>query len=88
MAVWKIAPPLAAGICIILKPAEQIPILIMVPKDLIGAYIHSKAEAHNGNEAQSTPSPSVVSCSSDLCRSRRLSYDCLGSGLIQHMAVA
>ncbi len=35
MAVWKIAPALAAGNCIILKPAEQTPTSIMVLIELI-----------------------------------------------------
>jgi aldehyde dehydrogenase len=36
MAVWKIAPALAAGNCIVLKPAEQTPMSIMVMMDIIG----------------------------------------------------
>ncbi|KHF40048.1 aldehyde dehydrogenase [Halalkalibacter okhensis] len=35
MAVWKIAPALAAGNCIVLKPAEQTPASIMVLIELI-----------------------------------------------------
>lgn len=35
MAVWKLAPALAAGNCIVLKPAEQTPMSIMVMADLI-----------------------------------------------------
>ena len=35
MAVWKIAPALAAGNCIVLKPAEQTPVSIMVLVELI-----------------------------------------------------
>ncbi len=35
MAVWKIAPALAAGNCVVLKPAEQTPMGIMVIVDLI-----------------------------------------------------
>ncbi|MDW7692865.1 aldehyde dehydrogenase family protein [Flammeovirgaceae bacterium SG7u.111] len=35
MAAWKVAPALAAGNCVILKPAEQTPASIMVLMDLI-----------------------------------------------------
>ncbi len=36
MAVWKIAPALVAGNCIVLKPAEQTPFSILVLVELIG----------------------------------------------------
>jgi aldehyde dehydrogenase len=36
MATWKIAPALAAGCCVIVKPAEQTPTSIMVLMELIG----------------------------------------------------
>ena len=36
MAAWKVAPALAAGNCIVLKPAEQTPMSIMVLMDVIG----------------------------------------------------
>ncbi|SES95600.1 aldehyde dehydrogenase [Paracoccus homiensis] len=36
MATWKLAPALAAGNCVVLKPAEQTPAGIMVLIDLIG----------------------------------------------------
>ena len=35
MAAWKIAPALAAGCCVVVKPAEQTPTSIMVLMDLI-----------------------------------------------------
>lgn len=35
MAAWKLAPALAAGNCVVLKPAEQTPTSIMVLMDLI-----------------------------------------------------
>ena len=35
MAVWKLAPALAAGNCVVLKPAEQTPMSIMVLMDVI-----------------------------------------------------
>ncbi|WP_425504205.1 aldehyde dehydrogenase [Roseibium litorale] len=36
MAAWKLAPALAAGNCVVLKPAEQTPAAIMVLAELIG----------------------------------------------------
>ncbi|KJV05704.1 aldehyde dehydrogenase [Methylocucumis oryzae] len=36
MAAWKLAPALAAGNCVVLKPAEQTPASIMVLLELIG----------------------------------------------------
>ncbi|MBR0756875.1 aldehyde dehydrogenase family protein [Bradyrhizobium jicamae] len=36
MACWKLAPALAAGNCVVLKPAEQTPASIMVLMELIG----------------------------------------------------
>src|SRR3982074_2807755 len=35
MATWKLAPALAAGNCVVLKPAEQTPISILVVMELI-----------------------------------------------------
>ena len=37
MAIWKIAPALAAGNCVVLKPAEQTPASVLYMLDLIGA---------------------------------------------------
>ena len=39
MAVWKLAPALAAGNCVVLKPAEQTPVSILVLMELIGDLI-------------------------------------------------
>ncbi len=39
MATWKLAPALAAGNCVVLKPAEQTPMSIMVWAELIGDLI-------------------------------------------------
>ncbi|HPE47757.1 MAG TPA: aldehyde dehydrogenase family protein [Hyphomonas sp.] len=36
MAAWKLAPALAAGNCVVLKPAEQTPATIMVFAELVG----------------------------------------------------
>ncbi|MEP3891899.1 MAG: aldehyde dehydrogenase family protein [Hellea sp.] len=36
MAGWKLAPALAAGNCVILKPAEQTPVSILIMMELIG----------------------------------------------------
>ena len=36
MAAWKLAPALAAGNCVVLKPAEQTPMGMMVVMDIIG----------------------------------------------------
>ena len=36
MAVWKLAPALAAGNCVVLKPAEQTPASILVLLELVG----------------------------------------------------
>ena len=36
MAVWKLAPALAAGNCVVLKPAEQTPWSILKLMELIG----------------------------------------------------
>lgn len=35
MAAWKLAPALAAGCCVVLKPAEQTPVSIMIVMNLI-----------------------------------------------------
>ncbi len=36
MACWKLAPALAAGNCVILKPAEQTPVSILIFMELVG----------------------------------------------------
>ncbi len=39
MATWKLAPALAAGNCVVLKPAEQTPASIMVMMEMIGELL-------------------------------------------------
>lgn len=39
MATWKIAPALAAGCCVVVKPAEQTPTSIMCLMELIGGIL-------------------------------------------------
>ena len=39
MAIWKLAPALAAGNCVVLKPAEQTPMSIMVLMDAIADLV-------------------------------------------------
>lgn len=39
MAAWKLAPALAAGCCVVLKPAEQTPVSILVLMEKIGDLI-------------------------------------------------
>jgi len=39
MATWKLAPALAAGNCVVLKPAEQTPVSILVLMELIGELL-------------------------------------------------
>ena len=41
MATWKLAPALAAGNCVVLKPAEQTPLAIMVLMELIADILPS-----------------------------------------------
>ena len=36
MAAWKLAPALAAGCCVVMKPAEQTPASVLVLMELIG----------------------------------------------------
>ncbi len=36
MAIWKLAPALAAGNCVVLKPAEQTPVSILILAELVG----------------------------------------------------
>jgi aldehyde dehydrogenase len=39
MAVWKLAPAIAAGNCVVLKPAEQTPLAILALMDAIGDIV-------------------------------------------------
>jgi aldehyde dehydrogenase len=43
MAAWKLAPALAAGNCVVLKPAEQTPASILVLAELIGDLLPAGA---------------------------------------------
>jgi aldehyde dehydrogenase len=36
MAIWKLAPAIAAGNCVVLKPAEQTPLSILILAEMIG----------------------------------------------------
>ena len=46
MAVWKLAPALAAGNCVVLKPAEQTPMSIMVLAELIADLLPDRRTQH------------------------------------------
>ena len=46
MAVWKLAPALAAGNCVVLKPAEQTPASILVLIELIGDLLPAGRAQH------------------------------------------
>ena len=49
MATWKLAPALAAGNCVVLKPAEQTPASILVLMELIGDLLpHGVVNIVNG----------------------------------------
>ena len=44
MAAWKMAPALAAGNCVVLKPAEQTPVSILVWLELVGDLLPRRAQ--------------------------------------------
>ncbi len=46
MAAWKLAPALAAGNCVVLKPAEQTPASILVWAELIGDLLPAGRAQH------------------------------------------
>ena len=46
MAAWKLAPALAAGNCVVLKPAEQTPASILVLMELIGDLLPAGRAQH------------------------------------------
>jgi aldehyde dehydrogenase len=49
MAVWKMAPALAAGNCVVLKPAEQTPVSVLLFAELIGDLLpHGVLNIVNG----------------------------------------
>ena len=39
MAAWKLAPAIAAGNCVVIKPAEQTPVSLLVVLELVGHLI-------------------------------------------------
>jgi aldehyde dehydrogenase len=46
MAMWKLAPALAAGNCVVLKPAEQTPASIMVWIEIVGDLLPPRRAQH------------------------------------------
>jgi hypothetical protein len=46
MAAWKLGPALAAGNCVVLKPAEQTPASILVLMEIIGDLLPSGCAQH------------------------------------------
>ena len=48
MAAWKLAPALAAGNCVVLKPAEQTPLGITVLMELIGCLLYTSPSPRDG----------------------------------------
>ncbi len=64
MAAWKLAPALAAGNCIVLKPAEQTPLSIMVFAELIADLLPAgvlNIVQGFGREAGEAPPPASAS---------------------------
>lgn len=48
MACWKLAPALAAGNCVVLKPAEQTPASILIMMELIADLLPPVMDVVNG----------------------------------------
>ena len=63
MAVWKMAPALAAGNCIVLKPAEQTPASIMVLPSSSSAILIPKGVLNvvNGSSGLEAGKPFLAS---------------------------
>ncbi|MGO7932322.1 aldehyde dehydrogenase family protein, partial [Rhizobium ruizarguesonis] len=63
MATWKLAPALAAGNFVVLKPAEQTPASILLWAELIGDLLppggrqHQTALTLTSGTAQASPPP-------------------------------
>ena len=55
MAVWKLAPALAAGNCVVLKPAEQTPLGILVFAELIADICCRPASSTSSTASASKP---------------------------------
>lgn len=58
MAAWKLAPALGAGNCVVLKPAEQTPMSIMVLMDVIADILPPGASTWSTASASRPASPS------------------------------
>ena len=54
MAAWKLAPALAAGNCVVLKPAEQTPASILVWADLVGDLVEEQRPLGGAGAAPGT----------------------------------
>ncbi len=71
MAVWKTAPALAAGNCIVLKPAEQTPASILVLLELIQDLLPAGVRPPPGAAACAASSASSTSSALERATSHR-----------------
>ena len=71
MAAWKLAPALAAGNCIVLKPAEQTPVSILKVMECIGDLLPAgvlNVVNGYGQEAGQALASSKANCKNRLYR--------------------